>query len=205
MVALRCSLLVLLATPSLPFVVPQHRRRLAALEFFNFGPKKTNPDEEVTATARLILRLRSPNQKASYPLGALDLEIFEKASPMAAGTFRQLVESNSYQGRLFHRIIRGFMVQAGQGVECAPYLDDERGLALEFGEGALAMSNAGEPNTGNAEFFVTTARADELDGKYVVIGRVKETAFKVVKEIEKFGDNEGNVFNDVYVTHSELI
>ena len=147
----------------------------------------------------------SNNGQVSYPLGDLDLEIFGKASPKAAGTFLELVKGNGYAGKTFHRIIRGFCIQAGQGVEVPSYDDDSEGLAMKFGVGALAMSNGGEPNSGNGEFFITTARADELDGKYVIIGRVSDSAFKTMREIEKCGDVDGDIFNDVKIQASQLI
>lgn len=192
------------------FHAPTSPRTLAVRPLGLFGPKLTNTDQVVTDTIRMRLRVKSPDGKASYAVGDMDFELFGKTSPNAAGVFKSLAAENAYASTTFHRIIRGFVVQAGEGVETEPYEDDDAGLKLPFGNGALAMSNLGEPNTGNAEFFVTTvsrpstvyisafvgasqARADELDGKYVVIGRVAQNSMKVLREVEKYGSTEGDL------------
>mmetsp|Transcript_23193 Transcript_23193/g.72645 ORF Transcript_23193/g.72645 Transcript_23193/m.72645 type:complete len:205 (-) Transcript_23193:2031-2645(-) len=197
--------LVLLLSGTAGFVAPAASRRSSLPALSLFGPKVTNPDQEVTDRVRMRLRVKSTDGKASYPLGDLDLELFGKTSPLAVAVFKDLCATNAYASRTFHRIIRGFIVQAGQGTTCDPYQDDAGGLALSFGNGALAMSNAGEANSGNAEFFISTARADELDGQYVVIGRVAPNAMNVLKEVEKCGNTEGDLYNDVVILASQLI
>ncbi|KAJ8605092.1 hypothetical protein CTAYLR_000373 [Chrysophaeum taylorii] len=178
--------------------------RLTPTAFFG-GPKPTNPTQQVTDKARMRLRVKSPDGKASYPLGDLDLELFGEACPTAVGVFKALVQDNKYASTTFHRIIRGFMVQAGEGVTTDEYDDDPMGLTLRFGLGALAMSNAGEPNSSNAQFFISTARADELDGNYVIIGRVAPDSINVLKQVEKCGSTDGDLYNDVVIVASQLL
>ena len=150
------------------------------------------------------LRLKSPDGKVTYPLGDLELELFAKASPLATAVFKAAIADDKYAGETFHRIIRGFVIQAGEGVDCEPYAADERGLALTFGVGALAMSNDGDADSGNAEFFVTTSRADELDGKYVIIGRVSDKSLTIMRAVEKCGDTDGTVLSDVIITATQF-
>lgn len=148
--------LVVAATAGAAFQAPRLSSRVKVRPLALFGPKLTNTDQQVTDSVRMRLRVKSPDGKASYAVGDMDFELFGNTSPNAAGVFKTLAADNAYASTTFHRIIRGFVVQAGEGVETAQYDDDEAGLKLAFGNGALAMSNLGEPNTGNAEFFVTT-------------------------------------------------
>ena len=99
-----------------------------------------------------------------------------------------------YEGVIFHRIIRDFMVQGGdplgQGIGGPGYqFDDEISPDLNFNEPyMLAMANAGIQNgkgTNGSQFFITTVPTTWLQGKHTIFGEVADVdAKKVVDEIE---------------------
>jgi cyclophilin family peptidyl-prolyl cis-trans isomerase len=108
--------------------------------------------------------------------GAIELELFDEAAPKTVDNFVKLSRDGYYDGLIFHRVIKDFMVQGG-----CPEGTGTGGPGYEFEDeinenkvvrGALAMANRG-PNTNGSQFFiVTTDAAPWLDGKHTVFGRV---------------------------------
>jgi cyclophilin family peptidyl-prolyl cis-trans isomerase len=85
-----------------------------------------------------------------------------------------------YTGLTFHRVIKGFMIQGGDPLgtgEGGPgfAVDDEVSPNLHFDKpGMLAMAKRSFPNSAGSQFFITTAPADWLEGKYSIFGQVVE-------------------------------
>jgi len=110
--------------------------------------------------------------------GPIVVELFDDDAPKTVENFRSLIEKGFYDGLIFHRVISGFMLQAGcpqgTGTGGPGYtFEDEFNDHLVV-RGALAMANAG-PNTNGSQFFIVTADACPwLDGKHTVFGRVSE-------------------------------
>lgn len=83
-----------------------------------------------------------------------------------------------YNGLIFHRVIKGFMIQAGDPLgtgEGGPgfAIDDEINPNLHFDQpGKLAMAKRSFPNSAGSQFFITTAAAPWLEGKYAIFGYV---------------------------------
>jgi cyclophilin family peptidyl-prolyl cis-trans isomerase len=110
--------------------------------------------------------------------GAIGLELFDEDAPKTVANFKKLAGEGFYDGLIFHRVIKDFMIQGG-----CPQGTGTGGPGYEFEDeindhkivrGALAMANAG-PNTNGSQFFiVTTDAAPWLDGKHTVFGRVTE-------------------------------
>jgi cyclophilin family peptidyl-prolyl cis-trans isomerase len=108
--------------------------------------------------------------------GEIQLELFDEDAPKTVDNFVKLSKDGYYDGLIFHRVIRDFMIQGG-----CPQGTGTGGPGYEFEDeindnkivrGALAMANAG-PNTNGSQFFiVTTEAAPWLDGKHTVFGRV---------------------------------
>src|SRR3954465_6045237 len=119
--------------------------------------------------------------------GDIVLELFDDAAPKTVANFKKLAGDGFYDGVIFHRVIRDFMIQGGDptgtgtggpGYEFEDEINDNKVV-----RGALAMANAG-PNTNGSQFFiVTTGEAPWLDGKHTVFGRVVD-GMDIVDKIE---------------------
>jgi cyclophilin family peptidyl-prolyl cis-trans isomerase len=108
--------------------------------------------------------------------GAIELELFDDDAPKTVENFRKLAADGFYDGVIFHRVIRDFMIQGGDptgtGSGGPGYTFEDEFNERKVERGALAMANAG-PNTNGSQFFiVTTNAAPWLDGKHTVFGRV---------------------------------
>jgi peptidyl-prolyl cis-trans isomerase B (cyclophilin B) len=108
--------------------------------------------------------------------GAIQLELFDDDAPRTVENFRKLAADGFYDGVIFHRVIRDFMIQGGDptgtGTGGPGYTFEDEFNDHKIVRGALAMANAG-PNTNGSQFFiVTTAEAPWLDGKHTVFGQV---------------------------------
>ena len=110
--------------------------------------------------------------------GDITIELYDDDAPKTVENFRKLSQDGYYDGLIFHRIIRDFMIQGGcpkgtgtgdPGYEFEDEINDHK-----VTRGALAMANRG-PNTNGSQFFiVTTGAAPWLDGKHTVFGRVTD-------------------------------
>jgi peptidyl-prolyl cis-trans isomerase B (cyclophilin B) len=126
--------------------------------------------------------------------GDITLELFDEDAPKTVENFKKLAGDNFYDGVIFHRVIKDFMVQGGDptgtGRGGPGYTFEDEINEHKVVRGALAMANAG-PNTNGSQFFiVTTDAAPWLDGKHTVFGRVVE-GMEVVDKIEA-GDTDHN-------------
>jgi cyclophilin family peptidyl-prolyl cis-trans isomerase len=119
--------------------------------------------------------------------GAIGLELFDEDAPKTVANFKKLAGEGFYDGLIFHRVIKDFMIQGGcpqgTGTGGPGYTFEDEINDHKIVRGALAMANAG-PNTNGSQFFlVTTEAAPWLDGKHTVFGRVTD-GMDVVDKIE---------------------
>ncbi|MEA2349794.1 MAG: peptidyl-prolyl cis-trans isomerase [Thermoleophilaceae bacterium] len=119
--------------------------------------------------------------------GAIEVELFDDDAPKTVENFTKLANDGFYEGVIFHRVIKDFMVQGGDptgtGRGGPGYTFEDEFNDNKIVRGALAMANAG-PNTNGSQFFiVTTDAAPWLDGKHTVFGRVTD-GMDVVDKIE---------------------
>ena len=118
-------------------------------------------------------------------LGAIRFELLEADAPKTTQNFRLLAERGYYDGVIFHRVIRNFMIQGGDplgmgyGGESAwgGKFDDEINHRAEiyqtgYEAGVVAMANSG-PNTNGSQFFIMHAK-NGLPPSYSIFGRVIE-------------------------------
>ncbi|CAK9781359.1 peptidyl-prolyl cis-trans isomerase-like 3 [Cutaneotrichosporon oleaginosum] len=126
-------------------------------------------------------------------LGDLKIEVFCEAVPKTAENFLALCASGYYDGCLFHRNIKGFMVQTGdptgtgkggQSIWGAPFADEVRSTLKFNARGVVAMANAG-PGTNKSQFFISYAKQPSLDGKYTIFGRVIDGQDSTLDMIER--------------------
>ena len=153
-------------------------------------------------------------------VGKIEIKMYPKASPLAVENFVTHVRNGYYNGLIFHRVIKGFMIQGGdpicvdpkcQGVrtrECAcgtggesiwkKDFDNENTPNLVFDKPFLiAMANHG-PNTNGSQFFITTAAKSHLNGGYTIFGEVIKGQ-KSVQKIENVstGAADKPIYNQV--------
>ena len=108
--------------------------------------------------------------------GTIEIELFDEDAPKTVANFRKLAGDGFYDGLVFHRIIKDFMIQGGcpqgTGTGGPGYTFEDEPNQHRVVRGALAMANAG-PNTNGSQFFLVTAQeCPWLDGKHTVFGRV---------------------------------
>jgi peptidyl-prolyl cis-trans isomerase B (cyclophilin B) len=119
--------------------------------------------------------------------GPIEIELFDEDAPKTVANFKKLAGDGFYDGLIFHRVIRDFMIQGGcphgTGTGGPGYTFEDEINPHKVVRGALAMANAG-PNTNGSQFFlVTTGEAPWLDGKHTVFGQVTQ-GMEVVDAIE---------------------
>ncbi len=110
--------------------------------------------------------------------GTIEIEFFDADAPKTVENFRKLAGDGFYDGLVFHRVIKDFMIQGGcpegNGTGGPGYTFEDEFNQHKVARGALAMANAG-PNTNGSQFFiVTTEAAPWLDGKHTVFGQVTD-------------------------------
>jgi len=123
--------------------------------------------------------------------GAIEIRLMPEAAPKACENFIGLIEKGYYDGIIFHRVIKGFMLQTGDPTGTGrggkslwgkPF-NDEVSTAFRFDKpGLLAMANSG-PNTNASQFFITTAKTPWLDMKHTIFGEVV-SGYDIVEKIE---------------------
>lgn len=113
-------------------------------------------------------------------LGDLNLELLPEHAPKAVWNFVQLAKKGYYNGTIFHRNIRGFMIQGGdpsgtgrggQSIWGKPFEDEFEGPNLHSARGILSMANKGK-NTNTSQFFITYRAVPHLDRKHTIFARV---------------------------------
>ena len=109
--------------------------------------------------------------------GDMVIELFPKDAPITVNNFVFLSRDGFYDGVVFHRVIKDFMIQGGDptgtGTSGPGYkFVDEFDSTLVFDQpGYLAMANAG-PNTNGSQFFITVVATPHLNGAHTIFGRV---------------------------------
>jgi len=113
-------------------------------------------------------------------MGTIEVELFADQTPKTVENFVGLAEKGYYNGIIFHRVIKDFMLQAGDptgtGSGGASFwggkFDDEIVSDLKHDTpGMLSMANSG-PNTNGSQFFITLIATSWLDGKHTIFGKV---------------------------------
>ncbi|MEA2430469.1 MAG: peptidyl-prolyl cis-trans isomerase [Thermoleophilaceae bacterium] len=108
--------------------------------------------------------------------GAIEVELFDDDAPKTVQNFRKLAGDGFYDGVIFHRVIKDFMIQGGDptgtGTGGPGYTFEDEINHHKIVRGALAMANAGPGTNGSQFFIVTTDAAPWLDGKHTVFGQV---------------------------------
>ena len=127
--------------------------------------------------------------------GAIELELFDEDAPKTVENFRKLSADGFYDGLVFHRVIKDFMIQGGcpqgTGTGGPGYTFEDEFNQHKIVRGALAMANAGPDTNGSQFFIVTTDAAPWLDGKHTVFGQVT-SGMEAVDAIEGTATGAGD-------------
>lgn len=123
--------------------------------------------------------------------GNIEITLKNDIAPKTCENFLGLIEKHYYDGIIFHRVIKNFMIQGGdptgtgaggQSIWGKPFAD-EVNASVKFDKvGLLAMANRG-PNTNGSQFFITTAATPWLNMRHTIFGEVT-TGYDIVKKIE---------------------
>ena len=136
-------------------------------------------------------------------LGNIEFELLEDVAPGHVQNFKDLANSDFYNGTIFHRVIPGFMVQGGD----PNTKSDDRSshgmggpghtIKAEFNDephvrGVVSMARSQDPDSAGSQFFVVVKDSDFLDGQYTAFGRViagMDVADKIVESPRDDKDN----------------
>lgn len=124
--------------------------------------------------------------------GVFEITLKPSVAPKACENFMKLAEKKYYDGLIFHRIIKDFMIQGGdpkgtgtggESIWGKPF-EDEFSSSLKFDRpGLLAMANSG-PHTNGSQFFITTVETPWLNNRHTIFGEVT-SGYDVVEKLEK--------------------
>jgi peptidyl-prolyl cis-trans isomerase B (cyclophilin B) len=135
--------------------------------------------------------------------GEMVVEFWPEVAPKTVENFKKLAREGFYDGTLFHRIIKGFMIQGGDPLTKDPSKESSWGtggpaerVKAEFNDrphvrGVLSMARSADPDSAGSQFFICLGTASSLDHKYTAFG-------KLIK-----GDDVLGRIGDVPVTRSD--
>jgi cyclophilin family peptidyl-prolyl cis-trans isomerase len=130
-------------------------------------------------------------------VGNMTIELFQDKAPVTVANFLAYANAGFYNGTIFHRVIKDFMIQGGGFTPqmrlkpTRPPIRNEASMLLKNERGTVAAARSGGVNSSNSQFFINTAQNSSLDHKsifpdefgYAVFGRVVE-GMDVVDRIE---------------------
>jgi len=132
-------------------------------------------------------------------VGKIELKMYPEVAPLAVENFTTHVKNGYYNGLIFHRVIKGFMIQGGdptgtgrggESIWGKPF-KDEFGNNVVFDKPfLLAMANSG-PKTNGSQFFITLAPTGWLNGKHTIFGEVI-SGEKTVRKMENVSTARGD-------------
>ena len=143
-------------------------------------------------------------------------ELYPEKAPKTVENFIKLVNDGFYDGLIFHRCIKGFMIQGGcpDGTGMGgPGWEIEGEFAanghpendIKHDRGVLSMARAQDPNSAGSQFFIMVAKAPHLDGQYAAFGKIiegMEAADRIVGEKTNWMDRPKK---DQVMKHLEII
>jgi len=141
--------------------------------------------------ASLSLFAANPTVIIQTNQGEIEVELFKDIAPKACENFIKLANKGYYNGLIFHRVIKDFMIQGGdptgtgrggQSIYGKPF-EDEFSSKVSFNRPyLLAMANSG-PNSNGSQFFITTVATTWLNGHHTIFGVVTR-GLEAIKKIE---------------------
>ena len=155
--------------------------------------------------------------------GTIGIELDHEKAPVTAANFEQYVKDGFYDGVIFHRVIKGFMVQGGgmdadmKEKQTRATIENEAANGLKNDKYTLAMARTSAPHSASAQFFINTTNNDFFNFKapnpqgfgYAVFGKVVD-GFDVVDQIEGVKTGNKGFHQDVpkdavVITKAEIV
>ncbi|XP_006982765.1 spliceosome-associated protein CWC27 homolog [Peromyscus maniculatus bairdii] len=146
--------------------------------------------------------------------GDIDIELWSKEAPKACRNFIQLCLEAYYDNTIFHRVVPGFIVQGGdptgtgtggESIYGAPFKDEFHSRLRFNRRGLVAMANAG-PHDNGSQFFFTLGRADELNNKHTIFGKVTgDTVYNMLRLTEVDIDDDERPRNPHRIKSCEVL
>lgn len=136
---------------------------------------------------QVALSESNPKAVIKTSMGNFTIRLFYDKTPKTVMNFIKLSQSHFYDGVIFHRVIKGFMIQTGdptgtgRGGPGYTFPDEFHKDLRHEKKGIVSMANRG-PDTNGSQFFILTAKAHHLDNKHTVFGEVIK-GFNVCKKI----------------------
>ena len=175
--------------------------------------KDTSTTEESSTNQK---KIKNTTATIKTNLGDIKIKFYNEDAPKTVENFTKLANSGFYDGIKFHRVIKDFMIQAGDPLTKNDSLKDRWGTGgpgYQFADeinnhklvrGSLAMANAGPDTNGSQFFIVTIGSTPWLDGKHTNFGEVV-SGIEIVDQIESVSANErGLPLEDIIITTIEI-
>ncbi|MCJ1379944.1 Peptidyl-prolyl cis-trans isomerase cyp8 [Xylographa soralifera] len=170
---------------TIPYNAAKHTTGKAAASFTSTGlTPHTSSERALLTDEEYMLKPRRVKIKGyariTTSLGELNVELAPEFAPRAVWNFVQLSKKGYYNGVVFHRNIRNFMIQGGdptgtgkggQSIWGKNFQDEFEGPATHDARGVVSMANKGK-NTNSSQFFITYRPAKHLDRKHTIFGKV---------------------------------
>ena len=133
--------------------------------------------------------------------GVMKAELFPEIAPNTVHNFISLAQSGFYNGLIFHRVIRGFMIQGGDP-EGTGMGGPDYSIKGEFSQngfqnpikhsaGVLSMARSMMPDSAGSQFFIMHKDSPQLDGAYAAFGKITE-GMEVVNRIAETATDEND-------------
>lgn len=122
----------------------------------------------------------NPRVKIQTSVGDMVVELFQKQAPVSVENFLKYVNENFYEGLIFHRVIKGFVIQGGGHTPDMRQKKAHAPIKLEISKdlrhwnGALSMARTSVPNSATSQFYVCHGAQKGLDDNYAVFGIVRQ-------------------------------
>lgn len=144
-----------------------------------------------------VMKQANPVVVVETNQGSFEITLFCDTAPKACENFLGLAQNHYYEGTIFHRIIKGFMIQGGDPTGTGTggqsiwgkNFEDEVPLSRKFDrKGLLGMANRG-PMTNGSQFFITVAPTPWLNQKHTIFGEITK-GYDIVQKLETVQTDE---------------
>ncbi len=174
------------------------------------GLTRTNIRKDIVEIQYMVIMMENKNPVVTFEMENGDIikaELYPEIAPNTVKNFISLVKKGFYDGLIFHRVIRGFMIQGGcpEGTGMGgpgysikgEFMGNGVDNQLKHEPGVLSMARAQNPDSAGSQFFIMHQTSPHLDGEYAAFGKVTEGIDAVNAIAETATDYNDRPFEDV--------